>query len=530
MIAAILAIAAAISALVEAILAVAAVIGIFEIIFDPKGSQRVGNLVGNIVTGAFAVATPILSAVEASLAPVAQAFLTSVNNNGSGIANIFKDPAAALATTAFTDAQTALAAIGESTADNAVATAGQALGNAFGFGLSSHAVSAAFEAAFPEKLNSFNALGPMLEKMAGFEEVAAAVREPLYEAAFGRSLQYHFRSIFKPELPSEQDAVLWHARQLITDDQLKVIFDNSGLKSEYETAFVTSAYRAVSPFIVARATATGAISANDLTDVLQFGGYRPIDIQRLITAFTDVAVDPYRRQALGAMARAAENGLIAGPDYTDEINAILTQTDKISLINTTISYAKMVKLADLLEKSTVEGYRDGTVTDQQFIPDLEAGGISEDWATAKYNFEAVRRIGRANVKAIADAAKLATAQQRAQVKTLSAQYLKGIIDAGTLTASLALAGVDPTIAAYLVEYLAAKAQATAVYKYGVKTDKDGAAQLAAKVDALKYQVEYAGLGIPGATAALQSYGITPDWVAALTAQWAAEFLKTVQTP
>ena len=195
------AIAAGLWTLGRSVALLTATIAIFTLIFDPKGSEKVGHLIGNIIRSVFQVATPILADVEKLLAPVAQSFVDSVNANGGAVANIFRDPAKLLATTAFNDAAGDLIAGGESTTDNAVRQATSAIGEAFAFGAGSAAVTAAFEAVFPEKLNTLNFAGPLFAKMAGFDEVAAAVRQPLYEAAFGRSLQYHYRSTFKPDLP-----------------------------------------------------------------------------------------------------------------------------------------------------------------------------------------------------------------------------------------------------------------------------------------------------------------------------------------
>ena len=131
------------------------------------------------------------------------------------------DVRAAVAPLAATLVQTSsdnLIAGGASTPDNAIKQAADAFAAAFGFGISSAVVTAAFEAVFPEKLNTLNGAGPMLAQMAGFKEVAQQVLEPLYANAFGRSLEYKYRSIFKPELPDESDAVTWHARRLLTDD------------------------------------------------------------------------------------------------------------------------------------------------------------------------------------------------------------------------------------------------------------------------------------------------------------------------
>jgi len=52
MVAAIVAIAAAISAIVELLVTIAAVLGIITLLFDPKGKDKIANLVANFVGGA----------------------------------------------------------------------------------------------------------------------------------------------------------------------------------------------------------------------------------------------------------------------------------------------------------------------------------------------------------------------------------------------------------------------------------------------------------------------------------------------
>ena len=187
---------------------------------DAKKAQFT-NWITNWTLAALTGVTALLGQGEALLAPIATAFLNAFNTYGGPIATELRAPIAGFVQEELNVVTAGLVANGESTPDNAVGIASAAMADAFGFGLSSAAVTAAFEALFPEKLNVLNGAGPMIAKFAGFDEVAAAVRDPLYANAFGKSLDYHFRSLFKPDLPNEADAVTWHARRLLTDAQLQ---------------------------------------------------------------------------------------------------------------------------------------------------------------------------------------------------------------------------------------------------------------------------------------------------------------------
>jgi hypothetical protein len=185
MVAAIVAIVTALTAIAETLLLIGGAVAIFELLFDPKGKQKVANFVANFIGGALGIAVPLLNDLEGQLSPIASAFLTSLNANGGNLLNILRDPAAAVAQTAFTDVADKLSSLPSDLPEDAPIAAGVAIGEAFGFGLGSAGVAALFEAMFPEKLNSLDGIAPMLSKLAGFDEVAAAVREPLYENAFG---------------------------------------------------------------------------------------------------------------------------------------------------------------------------------------------------------------------------------------------------------------------------------------------------------------------------------------------------------
>lgn len=500
----------------------------FELLFDPvNGGDRVGNFLGNIIRGVFKVASPVLGQLETALADVTKSFLDSITAHGPGVANQITGPAGILASQTFTDAATALSAFGLSTPDTASAVAQAAISNAFGNGMASHAVSVAYEAVFPEKLNTLNAFGPLLGQMAGFAEVAEKARGALYENAFGKGLQYHYQQQFKPEYPDESDAVLWHSRRLLTDDDLKVIFDYSGLKAEYETPFVTSAYRAVSPFILARAAATGAISDTDLRDVLNFGGYRDVDITRLLAAFSAAAVLPYQTGALHAFIAAAAAGLYADTQIDDEMNSLGVTAANQPFVKKEIAYKVLERTAAMYEKSISEGYRYGTILDADYVNDLAAIGVSTVYADARYAVDSIAKAGRATVSAANAAARLTAAQVKANVHTASEQYLTGTTDALTLTAQLALSGLDPKIAAFLIQYLTARYQASLAFAFGVTDTRDKISLLREKVAAVAQQVEKAGLGESAALGTLASLGIDADNSQALVSAWLAHGQKII---
>src|SRR5208282_5070143 len=134
----------------------------FEILFDPRGATRVGNLLGNVVTGGLQRAKPLLTALAPSLSAIVGAFASEFSTTGPGLATQVSVPAGKFAASNFNSTVTALSAAGESTAANAVAQAAAAIADAFGKGMSSAAVTAAFESLFPEKLNTLNGIGPML--------------------------------------------------------------------------------------------------------------------------------------------------------------------------------------------------------------------------------------------------------------------------------------------------------------------------------------------------------------------------------
>lgn len=502
-----------------------------SLIFSSKyAREKFATMLEGYIRGALDAAAIIITPLTSVVSGFIGGLITAVNDAGPGMLSQLEPQFQALAKGQFERIVDQLIAFGESSPDNAVQMASLGLALAFGQGASSAGVTAAFEAIFPEKLNTLNAAGPIFSQMAGFEEIAKAAREPLYDAAFGQSLKYHFRSLFKPELPDEHDAVLWNSRRLLKDGQLKKVFDASGLKTEFEEAYITSAYRAVSPFVVARGTSTGAIGDDDLRDILKFDGYRDVDIERLIAAFKAVAVDPYRRAALSQFVSAAERGFFSGPAIDDELASFNLPPGADNWVKREIAYRRILQLGALYEKSVSEGYKYQQVSDSEYIPDMENIGLNQADAAARYSIDSIVSRGRAAIAAQRDAARLAKAQQNAELRTLSYQYVTGVIDEIAYTAGIATLGLDPVIAAARIELDTARREAAQVDVFGKIVNRTDAPLLREKVAATEEQVLKKLITPNEGYAALQSYGIPDANARALTAKWEAEAVKIAITP
>src|SRR5208282_2841911 len=282
----------------------------------------------------------------------------------------------------------------ESTAANCVEQAGQAISDAFALGMSSAAVSASFEALFPERLNTLNGIGPMLASMAGFADVYAAIREPLFRAAFGKSAEYKFNAQFTPNLPDAHTAAQWLARGIITQAQYNVLFVASGIKPAYQLFMQTAAYRPVQPRIFATLLQDEDFPVAQVQAALTFAGLQPSDIAFLLTALQNNSTKNVRLQYLSALMRSVELGTDTPADLAQELQAMNFSAEAANWVQLTVAERKLQQLAELYRKSVSEGYKYGTISDAQYVPSLEAIGIDAADANAHYAIDSIAKNGK----------------------------------------------------------------------------------------------------------------------------------------
>ena len=485
------------------------------------------NFFTNAVKGAIISWTPIVNALEDQLAPIVNAIVDAIRKQGPGLAAAVRAPFSSVVLRLFADASAALETRGESTPDNALAQASDAMADAFGAGIASHTVALAFEAMTPEDLNSFDALAPILTEMSGYSEVAKAIREPLYENAFGQALKYYYKSKFKPEFADEGDAVQWHSRRLLSEEDLREVFKYSGLKAKYEEAYVNSAYRAIQPRALASLVQDVVFPTADMTALLEFAGIRDADIARLLPLMEDNSVKNVRNEYLSAVTRAAEMGTIDDPTLDGHLDSLNFSDKAKNFVHLTVAVKRLEQLAELYRRSVTALYETNQLDDSQYVPALQAIGINDADANAHFAIDSARKHGRELLKEERDLARIQGRETALAVQNARTEYFAGTLDDVAFGAAITASGLPADLIPGTISLGVAQKSARRVEKYGLLLDRTQAQLLTEKVAALKEQVVKKLTPIDAASQTLDSFGIPPANRNALLSDWSAQALKTV---
>jgi len=424
----------------------------------------------------------------------------------------------------------ALKARGPVTPEAALEAAAIAMAEAFASGLASFGVSAGFEAIFPEKLNTLNGIGPMLASLAGFDKVTDAALGPIYEAALKTPNEYNANAQFRTKVPLGFIGEQMYARGIIDQATYKKIISYEGLAPEYEEASLTNAYRGLSPFMFIRALETGIVSEADARNSMTFAAMRPKDQDMMIAVAAELAVEPYKRQALAETIRAYERGLINDVDFADSLAGFNLPDGAEHWIHLQAANRKLVQLADLYRRSVSEAYQYGEVSDADYVAKLEAIGIAPADAEAHYAVDSIKQRGRQAQAALRAEAKELAREQRAAIAAANAQYLAGTLDEAGLTAALIAAGEPPALVAADVSIMSARRAGRLTRVYNLTLAPNEARLLRQQVAAIKEQAIKKLITPDTAAAQLRSLGLSERWVAALVSQWAAQADKLVLPP
>ena len=513
---------AALKSIAAAAAVLAIIAGILEILFDPRGKQRVGQLIANIVGGSLDRAKPLLDALAPTLETLVSDFASAIRQHGSPIAATLGGEFQALARNALEAQRGAFASLGESTPDNAIDAAAEGFTVAFGAGLASHGVAIGFEALFPEKLNTLNGIAPVLGELAGFKEVAGAVLDPLYKAAFGKSLEYKYNAQFKPEFASEGDAVRWHARRLLSDDDLKEVFKWSPLKEKYEGAFVDSAYVPVSPRALATAFVDVDFPETEVRQLMEFAGNRDADIDVMVNAFKERSLSNVRSQYLGAIIAAGERGDLTDAEVDDGLTTLHFSDDARGLVKLTIATVKLRQLHELYRKSVSEAYKFDQVTDADYVSHLEAIGIAQADAEAHFAIDSIAKHGKDSIVLARAAQRAAATEQRAAIAAARAEYAAGTVDDAGFAAALLATGLSAPLIGFATAIAEARRRGSQVLVHGKLVSPADGQTLRAQVAAIGEQTVKKGITPAMAIGQLAGLEVPGPIREALAAKWAAQ--------
>ena len=502
--------------------AVLLLVGAFEILFDPRGKQRVGNFLANVVGGALAVATPVLAALTPSLQGIVSAFATAFATTGPGLADTVAEPIGQFAASNFNSTITALSGVAESTADNSVAQAATAIKDAFGKGLSATTVAASFESLFPEKLNMLNSVAPLLGQMAGFADVSAAIREPLYRAAFGRSAEYKFNAQFTPNLPDSGHATEWLARRIIGQAEFDTLFEPTGIKGEYQVNYEAAAYRPISPRLLTNLLVDQPFDSAKVQHLLEDAGISPINIDFLLPAYEFNSVKALRQQYVASLEKSAELGSISEPELKADLAAVGYSATAQNMIALTVSQRILDTLLGLFRRETDILFQTNQIPAASYVNSLEIAGMSPQLADAYFGIATARVNGRGLAASVREAAKLEAQKIRLNVQAAKTAFLAGEIDAVAMAAAIAISGLDLSLQPITVALLETTALARRQSVAGLLLPRNQAILLREKIAATKEATIKKLITIDAAKAQLTGYGIPAVNVEALIAEYSAQ--------
>lgn len=458
-----------------------AIASFFYSLFTKDTFTGIGHFVANQVKAVITGVEELWNDAKPYLQPLEQTVVKTVQEIAPTILSDFQAAIAPVAGVALSTTEAGLSNNGPSTPDNADKGASLAMADAFGLGLASFGVSAVFESIFPEKLNTLNGIGPMLAQFAGFGEVAAQARNPLYRAAFGKALEYKYNAQYKPEFVELERALALHARGLITDGQLDTILGYSPIKADYYPALTAGAYRPVQPRAIAQAFVDVNFPEAQVRDLMAFAGNRPQDIDTMVEAFKERSTQNVRQSYLEAILTAAEQGTMTTADLSTAMTNLNFSPDAQNFVQLTVAVKKLQQLTTLYRKSVSEGYKYGTITDADYLNQLEAIGINPADAQAHYAVDSILKHGKELAASQHALAIEQGKEQRAAVQAAHASFQAGSIDETGLAAELATAGLSAPLIAFAVSVAQSRRTGSLQHVYGQLLAPAAAEQLRAQV-------------------------------------------------
>jgi hypothetical protein len=471
---------------------------------------------------AFIQATPgLMSTLAADLQPLATQIETAVTTVGGGIRAALEPGLASIGTQAFNTIAESLGGNKDVTPDQWETIAGKLFGDAAGFGLSSFAVSAAFESIFPEKLNTLNSVGPLLATLAGFEEVTHAGIAPMLYAYVAQPARYDANSKARSLLPDLMTARIMLSRRLITQDQFNTLVAYAGLSPDWVAADTSLSYRPIQARALATAIVDTPFPTSTMTAILEDNGFSDSNVNFLLGVLQYNSTKNLRNSYISETLTAYGDGVVSD----SELNQILTSQgwsdDAVTMATNRALIMRRVKLATEVSSQVVSLVTAGLLTPDEGLQQLEAAGVVDWQANLKITLATTKAELQQARQSAAAAAKLELTRQRNLTRAAIAEYERGAIDDAGLTVALAALGLDPTLVASVLAVETAKRAGKLKFVYGQFLTPENAKVLTEKVAAYEAQFKASQIDLATVTNALASLNIPDAQAKALIADWSA---------
>jgi hypothetical protein len=466
---------------------------------------------------AFAFAEEAAADLADELQPIATVLEAAFERFGIPIEEFLEGKFANLTSHALAAVTGAITKHTNVTPDQVDAIAGEALADAYKFGISSFVVTALFEMLLPEKLNVLNGTGAFLSKLADFDEITEAVLGPIISTGIGVAQRYSAQSKFRPFVPNLGATTSLYARGLIDAATRDQLIAYAGLAPQYAGPEISAAYHGMSPRILLRLIETGLFTPADIADEQTFSGMRTVSQHRMLLAAPYLATQPMRSKLHSALEQMYVNGLISDNDFTAAIDQAEQNTDRDNLLLQAVKYQLLISETKKLETEYSKSFQAGVLDDVTYRSQLAGLGLQPGYIDIIAGVAEAAAAVTLRRQELRDAAALERATAGAERKAALAFFKAGTYDAAGLAAALTGTGLTATQVAAMVSLAQLQLGGSLRWVYGLELTTSAAQLLHARVTDLMDQRKKQLIDDTRFKTTLQDLGIGATWVNALTA-------------
>lgn len=488
--------------------------------------ERLGWFMYNLTYGSVWAIEHVITSITPNLKSTFGAVINAVLDHGGPLLDEIEAPLRSFTGKAFAAVTAHLESHGHSSPADWKSLATEAMTDAYTFGLSSAAITAMFEAIFPEKLNTFNAVGPMLKSLAGFDEVTAAVLRPLLRTGISVAAQYDANAKFTPVMPGAQIALTMWARRLLSDHDAQTLLRSAGYAEHWDGSLFNNAYRPLSPRALATMIEDQPFDRPQMKQILEDNSYSPDHVNFMLDEFEYASLKNLRNTLISAAIHAYERGVMDEKELTDLMDEQKWSDQAKKYVMDHALIQRRLTLAQKVELNVVPLVAAGLMPHEQGLQQMEAAGMQPWYADLE--------ITLATTKATLTAAKLEASEekknklieQRNLTRAAIAEYQTGRIDTPALALALAKIGLDPVVLASITAVQEAKRDNLRKLTFGLHLPPDQSALLQQQVGAIEQQTKDQLINHATAKQMLENLKIPPPEITALLARWGASLKKS----
>ena len=241
-------------------------------------------------------------------------------------------------------------------------------------------------------------LAAMAADMAQFSRFTGAIAGVLATAYFAQPLKYYVNNLARPYLPDFKTMHDALGRGKISDEEFLRHMGWNGIGEEWFPIYKALAARPVSAFHTRYLAEAEIVDVRMLYDMMIDAGYSETHAEYLAKAFEWAAIRPYQRGIEMVLTRAYREGYITMDIFSRELEKAWQLRDKKALLQLRAEWEYFVdRQADLL-RIMQESYRNGLITEDEFIDSLVGAGFNPQRVEDYLWREQVRKLGKMKKK------------------------------------------------------------------------------------------------------------------------------------